>query len=75
MSIFLTVRVLHILLAATWFGAAIVMIYFVMPSLAAAPAGGAVMGELLKRRYSVFMESVVAPGMTVGAFPVDLILP
>jgi len=56
--------VVHILLAAIWFGATVSMAFFIMPAIVSTkPAGGAVMAELLKRRYAVFMESV--SGLTI----------
>ncbi len=64
MSLFLTIRVLHILLAATWFGAAVAMILFVIPAVKEAKgAGGAVMAGVERRKYHVFMQAVA--GLTV----------
>jgi len=64
MTVFLTIRVLHILLAATWFGAAVAMILFVVPAVKDAKgAGGAVMAGVERRKYHVFMQAVA--GLTV----------
>jgi uncharacterized membrane protein len=64
MNVFLSIRVLHILLAAIWFGGAVVMMFFVVPAIQDAKgAGGAVMGAVQRRKYSVFMEAV--GGLTV----------
>jgi hypothetical protein len=64
MYLFLTIRVLHILLAATWFGAAIAMIFFVVPAIKEAKgAGGAVMAGVQRRKYPAIMQSIA--GLTV----------
>ena len=64
MNLFLTIRVLHILLAATWFGAAVAMIFFVVPAIKEAKgAGGAVMAGVARRKYHVVMQAVA--GLTV----------
>lgn len=64
MSLFLTIRVLHILLAATWFGAAVAMLLFVVPAIKEAKgAGGAVMAGVERRKYHVFMQAIA--GITV----------
>jgi hypothetical protein len=64
MTPFLAIRVLHILLAATWFGAAVAMLLFVVPAVKEAKgAGGAVMAGLDRRKYHVFMQ--VVAGLTV----------
>jgi hypothetical protein len=64
MNLFLTIRVLHILLAATWFGAAVAMIFFVVPAIKEAKgAGGAVMAGVARRKYHAVMQGVA--GLTV----------
>jgi hypothetical protein len=64
MSLFLAVRVLHILLAATWFGAAVAMMFFVIPAIKEAKgAGGAVMAGVQKRKYPMIMQAIA--GLTV----------
>jgi len=64
MRLFLTIRVLHILLAATWFGAAVAMLLFVVPAVQEAKgAGGAVMAGVQRRKYHVFMQAIA--GLTV----------
>jgi hypothetical protein len=64
MNLFLVIRVLHILLAATWFGAAVAMIFFVVPAIKEAKgAGGAVMAGVMRRKYPMIMQSIA--GLTV----------
>lgn len=64
MNMYLTIRVLHILLAATWFGAAVAMMFFVMPAIKDAKgAGGAVMAGLQSRKYPMIMQAIA--GLTV----------
>ncbi len=64
MSMFLTIRVLHILLAAIWFGAAVAMLFFVLPAIKDAKgAGGAVMAGIQNRKYPAIMQSIA--GLTV----------
>jgi len=64
MNEYLIVRVLHILLAATWFGAVVVMMFFVIPAVKdVRPAGGAVMAGIQRRRYPMIMQIIA--GLTV----------
>jgi hypothetical protein len=64
MNLFLTIRVLHILLAATWFGAAVAMIFFVVPAIKEAKgAGGAVMAGVQRRKYPAIMQGIA--GLTI----------
>jgi hypothetical protein len=64
MSLFLTIRVLHILLAAVWFGATVAMIFFVIPAIKdAKAAGGPVMAGVQRRKYPAIMQSIA--GLTV----------
>lgn len=64
MSLFLTIRVLHILLAATWFGAAVAMMFFVIPAIKdAKAAGGAVMAGVQARKYPMIMQAIA--GLTI----------
>ena len=51
-TLFLSVRVLHILLGATWLGAAVVVSYFVLPAIEqAGPDGGKVVNGLIRRKF------------------------
>ena len=62
--LFLTLRALHVLLAATWVGATVFMTYLVMPvAEAAGPAGGQVMMGLNRRGMNAFFGAV--GGITV----------
>ena len=64
MNVFLSIRVLHILLAATWFGGAFVMIFFIVPAIKEARgAGGAVMAGVQRRKYHAFMQAIA--GLTI----------
>ena len=64
MNLFLLMRVLHILLAAIWFGAAVAMMFFVIPAIRdAKQAGGAVMAGVQSRKYPQIMQSIA--GLTV----------
>ena len=61
-------RLLHILSGATWFGALIVVAFFLMPSIGAAgAAGGAVMKQMGDRKYSQFMMALLALTILSGA--------
>jgi len=63
-TLFLGVRTLHILLAATWFGTAVVMALFVMPAIGqTGPDGGKVVAALIKRGFIPFIASI--GGLTV----------
>jgi uncharacterized membrane protein len=64
MTTFLILRVLHILLAASWFGSVVVMTFFVVPAIRDAKAGGgAVMAAVQKRGFPMVMQAVA--GLTV----------
>jgi uncharacterized membrane protein len=55
-SIFLSLRAVHILLAALWLGAAFLLSMFVMPAVCdTGPAGGQLMLTLHKRKLHAFM--------------------
>ncbi len=61
---FLAIRVLHVLLAATWLGIAVFMTWFLGPAMAAAaPAGGPVLTAITRRGFHTFMG--VISGVTV----------
>jgi putative copper export protein len=62
--LFLSVRVVHVLLGAIWFGAIVVMVLFVAPAVQqSGPAGGQVMGNLVRRGFTTFMPSIA--GLTI----------
>lgn len=61
---FLTIRVLHVLMAAVWLGATAFVTFFLMPALQeTGPAAGPVMGALMRRKVHAFMASI--GGLTV----------
>jgi uncharacterized membrane protein len=69
MSLFLSVRVLHILFAAIWFGAAFAMIFFVVPALKdAGSAAGPVMGAINRRKYPAFIQSIAGLCVLTGFY-------
>jgi uncharacterized membrane protein len=62
--LFLLIRATHVLLAALWVGATFFITYFLFPSLQeTGPAGGPVMGALMRRKLPVFQASL--GGITV----------
>jgi hypothetical protein len=62
--VFLSVRVFHVLLGASWLGAALFTSFFLIPALQeAGPAGGAVMIGLVRRKLPIFIASIA--GLTV----------
>jgi hypothetical protein len=63
-TVFLSVRVLHILLGAIWLGMAFFAVVFLMPAVRdAGPDGGKVMMGIGKRRLPAFIASI--SGLTV----------
>ena len=63
-NLFLSVRVLHILLGATWLGAAVVVSFFLLPAIEqAGPDGGKVVAGMIRRKFDKFIPSI--GGMTV----------
>jgi hypothetical protein len=63
-ALFLTLRVLHVLLAAIWVGSTVFMTFLVMPAVdAAGPAGGQVMMGLNRRGLTAFFAAL--GGLTV----------
>ena len=63
-SVFLTLRVFHILFAAIWLGAVVFISMILMPVLEqAGPEGGAIMGRLEHRGLTKFMASIA--GLTI----------
>jgi hypothetical protein len=63
-TVFLTVRVLHILLGATWLGMAAFVVMFLIPAVRdAGPDGGKVMLGIGRRKLPAFIASI--SGLTV----------
>jgi hypothetical protein len=63
-SLFLLMRVLHVLLAAVWLGSAAFITFIMMPAVnAAGPSGGQVMLALNRKGMVAFMASIA--GITV----------
>ena len=63
-SLIVILRILHIASGAIWFGAIIVVTYFLMPSVTAlGPAGGQVMKQMVDRKYPQFMMLLM--GITI----------
>lgn len=59
MMLFLSVRALHVLLAAIWFGATVANIFFLTPSIIEAKAsGGQVMAGIMRRGYATFLTAI-----------------
>lgn len=64
---FLAVRVLHILLAAIWFGATVVTTFYFVPAIKdARAAGGQVMVGVIRRGYSTMLSVVSGLVMLTG---------
>jgi uncharacterized membrane protein len=62
--LFLTIRAVHVLLAATWVGAVAFMVLFVMPAMKqTGPAAGPMMGAIARRGLNAFMGAL--GGLTV----------
>ncbi|TAK14492.1 MAG: hypothetical protein EPO35_09380 [Acidobacteria bacterium] len=69
MNLFLLMRVVHILLAAIWFGAAVAMMFFVIPAIKdAKQAGGAVMAGVMSRKYPAIMQSIAGTTILTGFY-------
>jgi hypothetical protein len=63
-TLFLSVRMAHVLLGAIWFGAIVLMVLYVAPAVQqSGPAGGQVMGNLVRRGLTTFMPSIA--GLTI----------
>lgn len=59
MMLFLTLRVLHVLLAAIWFGAIVANVFFLTPSVMEAKSGGGqVMAGMMRRGYVTFLTAI-----------------
>jgi len=63
-KVFLTVRVLHMLLAALWIGGTAVVVFFLVPAVDdAGPEGGKVMAGLQRHKFMTYMPTI--GGLTV----------
>jgi hypothetical protein len=63
-ALFLSARVLHVLLGAAWLGAAVLVSLYLMPAVQdAGPEGGKVMAALAARRLDAYIASLA--GLTV----------
>lgn len=68
-SVFLTLRVFHILAAALWVGSVVFISMFLMPVLQqSGPEGGAIMGRLEQRGLTKFMASLGGLTILTGIF-------
>ena len=67
--LFLTVRALHVLLAATWVGAVAFMVLFVLPALKqTGPAAGPMMGAIARRGLNAFMGALGGTTVLTGFY-------
>ena len=65
--IFLFVRVLHVVLAAMWFGIVAFLVFFLMPAIQqSGPAGGQVMGTLVKRGFNNVIAAIAGTTVLSG---------
>jgi hypothetical protein len=63
-ALFLSLRVLHVLLGAAWLGAAVLLSFFLMPAVQdVGPDGGKVVIALVGRRLDAYIASIA--GLTV----------
>jgi hypothetical protein len=68
-ALFLLIRAAHVLLAAIWVGATFFITYFLFPSLQeTGPAGGPVMGALMRRKLPVFQASLGGTTVLTGFY-------
>ena len=67
--LFLTLRVVHVLLAAVWIGATVFMSFLLMPAIeAAGPAGGQVMIGLNRKGMSAFFGATGGITVLTGTY-------
>ena len=68
-KVFLTVRVLHMLMGALWLGGVTVMTFFLGPAInEAGPEGGKVMGGLVRRKFLTYFPIVAGLSVLSGAW-------
>ena len=66
-SLFLLVRLVHVLLGALWFGSIALLVLFVMPAISqSGPAGGQVMGSMMRRGFGPFMPVIGGTTVVTG---------
>lgn len=67
--VFLTIRAVHVLLAAIWVGSVAVMVFFVMPALKeTGAAAGPMMGALARRGLNAFMAALGGLAVLTGFY-------
>jgi hypothetical protein len=67
--LFLTMRVLHVVLAAAWFGAAVFTTLLLGPAIGlSGPAGGQVMNALVRRGVPQYMASIGGLTILTGVY-------
>lgn len=67
--LFLTLRVLHVLLAAVWIGATVFMTFLVMPVIeASGPAGGQIMMGLNRKGITALFASLGGTTVLTGIY-------
>ena len=68
-GLFLSVRVLHVLVGGTWLGMAVFASFFMTPAIKdAGPEGGKVMAALAKRGMVAFIPSVAGLAVLSGIY-------
>jgi uncharacterized membrane protein len=66
-EVYVLIRLVHVLLGAAWFGGLVLLVLFVMPSIAqSGPAGGQVMGTMVRRGFASFMPSIAGLAVVSG---------
>jgi hypothetical protein len=69
MMLFLTMRALHVVLAAAWFGAVVFTSLYLGPAVGeAGPAGGQVMTNMMRRGLHKYMASIGGLTIVVGFY-------
>ena len=67
--LFLTMRVLHVVLAGAWFGAAVIATLYLFPAFTQeGPAGGQVLSALVRRGLVAYMASIGGLTVVTGVY-------
>jgi hypothetical protein len=67
--LFLTIRALHVLLAALWLGSVALMVFFIMPAVKeSGPAAGPVMGAIARRGLNGFFGALGGTTVLTGLY-------
>ena len=67
--LFLTIRAVHVLLAAVWLGSVALMVFFVMPAIQeTGPSAGPVMGTIARRGLNGFMGALGGTTALTGIY-------